>query len=193
MRFFATAAAVVLISSSLPAPAAASLITLNDTFTATGFPSGAPLSTVTGSFSLTFDNSADVADTTGTVLTISVAGLSLAGTTPMFGYNQLSDTMTVGAYSGGNFNTSAGTNYIHLDINNVSTTPVLVNTQYSQVGATVNFSSRTGTLTPIETVPEPASLALLSTGVVVAGVLRRSSAFAKATADKSRRRQRSLT
>jgi hypothetical protein len=176
MRLFAAATALTLISAAVPAPAAASIITLNETFTVTGLSSGSPLSTLTGSFSLTFDNSADALDTTGTVLTISVDGLSLAGATTMFAYTHAFDTLHVGAYSVGNFVTNAGTNYIDLHISQISTTPMFADAQFSQAGFSQNFFSRTGTVTPVTpvaAVPEPVSLALLSTGLAITGVLRR--------------------
>lgn len=170
----AAAAATALISAVFATSAAALPITLDETFTITGFssspPSVPPLSTVTGSFSLTFDNSADAINTSGTVLSISASGLSLAGATPQFFYDHASDTLHLGAFVGGNFVTNAGTNNIGIHISDVSTTPMFVDAQYSQTGQTLNFASRTGTLSATATsVPEPASLALLSIGFLAMG------------------------
>jgi len=173
-------AMMALMSAFFTTPAAASIVTLNETFTITGFSAGAPLSTLTGSLSLSFDNSTDAIDTTGTALTISVPGLSLAGTTTQFAYNHASDRLHLGAYSVGNFVTNAGTNYIDIEIGNVSTTPLFLNAQYSQVGAAANFSSTTGTLTPVVAIagqPIPAlgpwSLVALSTLLALLGLRRR--------------------
>lgn len=180
MRRFATATVMALMSAALPASAAAAIITLNETFTVTGImPAGAPLSTLTGTFSLTLDDAVDSVDTTGTVLTISVPGLSLAGATPMYAYAVASDILHVGAYSVGNFVTNAGTNYISILIDHPFTTPVLRGAQYSQAGLTSNFFSRVGTVTPVDaptpvsTVPEPVSLALLSTGLALTALRSR--------------------
>ncbi len=65
MKRFATATVMALLSTACAARAAASTIMLNETFTISGFSSGALLSTLTGSFSLSFDNSADALDTRG--------------------------------------------------------------------------------------------------------------------------------
>lgn len=164
----ATALAVALVSIVTTGPAAAGIITLDDNFTAKYSP-GIPLASLSGSFSVTFDNSASFANVSGTGLTLLVSGISLAGATEMFAYSHPTDIFQLGAFSAGNFVTNGGTNYFDLTIQDVSTAPTFATSQYSQVGDP-NNGFLTGSLT---SVPEPASLLLFSAGLLGLGAMRR--------------------
>jgi hypothetical protein len=162
-RLSMTALVVALISAASAAPAVATVITLNENFTITGYNPGTPLTSLSGTFSLSFDNSADQSDVTGTVLTLSVPDISLAGTITVFFYNHAADFLTLGDFPVGEaLLTNPGTDYFDLKLNNVSVSPVIVGSQYSQT-TDPNNSSTTGSLTPVSVAPvsEPASMTLL--------------------------------
>ena len=159
------------------ASAQASIITLNYDFSATGFdPASAPVDPVTGSFSVTFDNSIlfffDVTEG------VSVTGLNISlGSAPAIAYFQDMDQLLIGGLESGSDNVSVdpATDDFLLQINNVSTSPTLFSFVYAQKAAGPGgFFTFEGTLTPREVspVPEPASLTLLGVGFAWIGVRR---------------------
>jgi len=149
-------------------------ITLSFGFPATGFESGAPVDPVTGSFTITFDNSASILNQT-TGLTYHNLNLVL-DSAPAFDYGHSGDGLTLGALASGGANTvGTGENDFFFSILNVSTSPVagpvLV---YSQANI---FRPFTGTfvLTPFATpTPEPRTVGLtVASAVGIAWITRR--------------------
>jgi hypothetical protein len=170
-RIISAGIMVLLASSLFVVPTRAKIITLKNSFIAKGFGPGAPVNPVTGTFSLTFDNSTDI-NSSSTGLTVSI-NISLQGAAqPIFGYNKATDTVGLGAFTSGNFVTNPGTNYFNLVLDDVSTSPTAASLQYSQVGSG-NFSTATVALTSVSEVPKPASFALVGTGLAALVRVRR--------------------
>lgn len=145
---------VALVVFGMTAPSAhASVITLNYDFSASGFdPASAPVDPVTGSFSVTFDNSilffSDVTEG------VSVTGLNISlGSAPAIAYFQDLDQLLIGGLESGSHNVSVdpATDDFVLQINNVSTSPTLFYFVYAQKAAGPGgFFTFEGTLTPRE-------------------------------------------
>ena len=76
------------------ATAQASTITLNYNFSVSGFPIGAPVDPVTGSFSVTFDDAISYTDETSGIV---VSNLNIPlGSAPAFNYFQPGDVLYIG-------------------------------------------------------------------------------------------------
>ena len=103
-------------------PAGAEPITLSFGFIASGFGSGAPVDPVTGSFTITFDNSTDLREQT-TGLTYYNLNIAL-DSAPSFAYGRVADVLVLGAAVDGAQTLGGGTNDLLWGINNVSTNPV---------------------------------------------------------------------
>ena len=69
------------------ASANAAVITLNDTFSASGFGAGAPFDPVTGEFSITFDNLGSFKSTAATIS----SNVSLTGASAVFNYEPIGE------------------------------------------------------------------------------------------------------
>ena len=115
-------ALVVLLFTLGTSRAEAEPITLSFGFVASGFGSGAPVDPVTGSFTITFDNSTNLQEQT-TGLTYYNLNIVL-DSPPSFAYGRVADVLVLGAAVNGAQTLGGGTNDLLWGINNVSTNPV---------------------------------------------------------------------
>ncbi|HEX3486731.1 MAG TPA: PEP-CTERM sorting domain-containing protein [Micropepsaceae bacterium] len=162
----AAVCALALASSSVAANA--TVITLNDTFIASGFGAGAPFDPVTGSFSLTFDNSADITD--GTAITASIS-IPVSGGIE-FNYVKISDVLQIGGLLGGVSTISGISDDFFFNIRNVSTLPKFDGMAYSSSkSTTVAFATATGSVAATS-VPEPSTLMLFGAGLLATAGFR---------------------
>jgi len=151
-------------------PARAANISLSYDFVAFGFsPIGgldpAPVNPVTGRFSLTFDNSADISESAAG---LSVSNLNLPPTpNPVFSYLQAQDMLVLRGIATGILGVIEGTDDYTLVLENVSTNPVAASMFYTSVDNDLVIWGARGVLLSA-VIPEPASLALL--GFALAGL-----------------------
>ncbi len=141
--------------------AQAATVTVNDNFTMSGFGIGAPVDPVTGSFSVTFDNTADIIDGTGITATINTA---VDGVFEFTYYASL-DQLLVGGSANGASGVGSGTNDFLLTINTASTDPSALLFDYI-AGGSAAFTATSLTNSFSTDVPEPASVLLFAMGCV---------------------------
>jgi len=157
-------------------PLGAGAVTVGGTYnftTGAGMTLGAPTNPVTGSFTISFDNSASITDST---LGFTLNSINILTGAAGYTYDQTNDRLFVG----GLLNTvqtaplAAGnvTDW-RLRIDSFSSAPVFFLFQYTQAGTAGRWGTETGSLAKV---PEPGSLALLGLGLMGLGLTRRKSA-----------------
>ena len=144
------------------ATAKANTITLNYDFSASGFPSGAPVDPVTGSFSVTFDDTLIYTDeTSGIVVNLNIP----VGSPPAFNYAPAVDVL----YIFGSLDTPD--NFLMVIGGASTASPNLSLFRYTSSSfPDQKFFPEELELTP--SVPEPATLSLLGLGLASMGARR---------------------
>jgi PEP-CTERM motif len=169
------AAAASLLMAMLPISAArAAVITRTFDFTATGFQSVVPLplppiSTVTGTAAISFDNQADIANQTNGI-TLTSLSINL-GSPISYTYFQSSDFLIIGGLANGSTSIVSNNNDFFIGIRDVSSSlPTYATFAYSAVGFSNNFTTVDvrGSI-GLGAVPEPASWALMIAGFGLVG------------------------
>lgn len=149
-------------------PAKASTVTDLISFTATG----ASISPISGSITITFDPTLTYTDATGPDVFLSSLGSISVGSPLAFTYTTGSGGfLTLGGLPNGADNAVPGTNDFLLQIGNFNTTPFVNLFFYSQVGQpTPSFaSSGTVTITQLAPTPLPATLPLMLSAILALG------------------------
>src|SRR5688572_20608563 len=180
-----TAATAMLVLLAGPSAASAAVITGSLAFTATGFPSGAPVEPVSGLVNYSFDNSANFLSAAngsiqnGAPVQVSVSGLNLPGSwTPaltyvksgMLGGVPVTDVMAIGHALDGTV-VNAGNDDWRVAFTPISTGPSFREFTYARADAPgAIFMTFTGTAT---VVPEPISMVPMGIGLAALGVRRR--------------------
>lgn len=174
MRFVAVSFVALLLVLGVPASAA--VISKTYEFTATGFTSSngdpVPYSSVTGSFTVTFDNSAFIANSAA----VTVNSLSIPYTLPaVFTYADTTDRINFGADIFATALTIGKADFF-LSISNASTSSHIANFVYSAAG--FNSGATAGSViitepTVMTPVPEPASWTMMIAGIGLVGAVMR--------------------
>jgi hypothetical protein len=142
-------------------------------FTASDFtPPGAPVDPVVGSLTVTFDPSGS--DVFNREAGITLNSLNIPLDTPglSFDYFPADDFLAIGGKAGGPLAFDLFKNDFVLFFLKASTTPQFLFFSYQTSSPLNIFSTSTGTVT-IESVPEPATFAVLVAGLAGFGVIRR--------------------
>ena len=179
------AAIVVVGTSAFASVSQAALVAGSLSFSATGFPAGAPVDLVVGTVTFSFDNTAtffNVMNGTvmnGAFLTVSFAGLSLFGSWTfvltyvsdgLLGGVQVHDLMSIGHVLNGT-QTIAGTDDWRVAFNDISSRPAFREFTYTQtLDPTAQFQTFTGAVTAV---PEPETMALMAAGLAAVAAWRR--------------------
>ena len=179
------AAIVVVGTYAVASVSQAALVAGSLSFSATGFPAGAPVDPVVGTVTFSFDNTATFFNATnGTVtigapLTVSFSGLSLPGSwTPVLTYVsdgllggvQVHDLLSIGHILNGT-QTIAGTEDWRVAFNDFSSRPAFREFTYTRtLDPTAQFQTFTGAVTAV---PEPETMALMGVGLAAVAAWRR--------------------
>ena len=179
------AAIVVLGTCACASLSHAAIVTGSLSFSATGFPAGAPADPVVGTVTFSFDNTATFFNATnGTVtngapVTVSFSGLSLPGSwTPVLTYVsdgllggvQVHDLLSIGHVLNGT-QTIAGTDDWRVAFNDISSLPAFREFTYTRtVDPIAQFQTFNGA---VAAVPEPETMALMSVGLAAVAAWRR--------------------
>jgi hypothetical protein len=163
------------------APASAAIISNTYNFTASGFTTfsgsatpAAPVDPVTGSFSVTFDNTVTVDNVTSGI-TQNALNIAL-GSTLAFSYVANVDMLMIGGLQTNVSGILNGSDDFLLVINGVSTTPVFTTFGYTDAEfPDVAFLASTGSVTvgAVVAVAEPGTLALFGAALAGLGFIRR--------------------
>ena len=179
LRRIVTLASAVVLTLAVTAPARAATIAASYYFTASGFGAGAPQDFVQGVITYSFDNSApffnaaDGAIVNGSVVHVSISGLTLPGAwTPVLTYINnaaVPDVLAIGHQLNGTV-VNSGTDDWRVALNTVSTSPAFREFAYSSSAVSGVFVTTTGTAAAV---PEPATLVLLGAGLACVLLKRR--------------------
>jgi hypothetical protein len=164
------------------ATAQAAIVTRTFEFTATNFTSFggpvAPIETLSGSITLTYDPDVTYAPSAATTEGLVVNYLNIANDTPVGFYSLPFGSFGFGAVGGAVNGTNSGTNDFHFGMfRSWTDTPIVSDVYYTRAGFNTVWFAQSASVTvydgPAATAPEPGAWALMIMGFGAAGATLR--------------------